>query len=321
MQAIPQKPRFGDQVPPAIFPPLLGLCGLALALARGVEVFGIPKPLVDIVTGAVTLLILFAVLAYSLKLIRRFGTVREDIKTLPGRAGTASMVLSLYCLAAALLPFSATIAKGVLFATFAWHVVLVMLKTRFLVSLPAEQRLITPVWHLSYVGFIVAVLSAAPLGFGQFSMFIFAGTFSAALAIWVLSLRDLLVNQTPPPLRPTLAIHLAPASLFSVATGLLGWTVVSVAFGVLAIGILAALLAKARWLTAAGFSPFWGAFTFPLAAFSSAMMSLAEQSMVFGILGALSLAGALAIIPLIAVRVLKLWASGQLALKTNAARV
>jgi tellurite resistance protein len=81
------------------------------------------------------------------------------------------------------------------------------------------------------------------------------------------------------------------------------------------------LLAKARWLTTAGFSPLWGAFTFPLAAFSSAMMSLAGQSMVFGVLGALSLAGALAIIPPIALRVLKLWASGQLALKTNAARV
>ncbi|GGE41902.1 TDT family transporter [Actibacterium pelagium] len=321
MQAIPQKPRFGDQVPPAIFPPLLGLMGLALALSRGVPVFGIPRPIVDLITGAVTLLLLFAIFAYSLKLIRRFGTLAEDIRTLPGRAGTAAMVVSIYCLAAALLPFSTSVAQVVLFAGLAWHVVLVLFKTRYLLSLPSEQRQITPVWHLSYVGFIVAILAAQPLGYSQLSVVIFCVTVPVAMTIWGLSLRDILTNETPPPLRPTLAIHLAPASLFTVTAGLLGWTLLSFAFGIVAIAIFGTLLVKTRWLTVAGFSPFWGAFTFPLAAFSSAMMSLASLSPVFGILGALSLAGALGVNPLIATRVLKLWASNQLALKTNAARV
>ncbi len=101
----------------------------------------------------------------------------------------------------------------------------------------------------------------------------------------------------------------------------LGSTALGLAFGALAVVMLAVLLSRVFYLTAAGFSPFWGAFTFPLAAFASAMLSLADQGQVFGVVGVLSLAAASAIIPVIAVRILKLWPGGQLTLKTNAARV
>ena len=75
----------------------------------------------------------------------------------------------------------------------------------------------------------------------------------------------------PAALRPLLAIHLAPASLMTVAAGMLDLPGLSLAFLALASLILALLLAAAGWILRAGFSPGWGAFTFPLAAYANAL--------------------------------------------------
>ena len=77
--------------------------------------------------------------------------------------------------------------------------------------------------------------------------------------------------------------------------------------------ILIALVGAARWVLAAGFSPFWGAFTFPLAAFASAVLPLSEGA------GLILLGAAAAVVPVIAWRVLALWPGNRLAGKTNAA--
>ena len=47
----------------------------------------------------------------------------------------------------------------------------------------------------------------------------------------------------------------------------------------LAIAIATVLLAKAAWLTAAGFSPLWAAFTFPFGALAGAALVMAEQNL------------------------------------------
>ena len=84
----------------------------------------------------------------------------------------------------------------------------------------------------------------------------------------------------------------------------------------LLVSSFASLLLSARWLTASGFSPLWGSFTFPLASYAAALISLgghwAEAGMVVLLLAA-------ALIPMIGVRVVKMWATGALAAKTNAA--
>ena len=91
--------------------------------------------------------------------------------------------------------------------------------------------------------------------------------------------------------------------------------------GGLAILILVALLARPRWLLASGFSPLWGAFTFPVAAFSSLMQMLGSvgDGEVFRILGGLALVAATLGIPVVMWKVVQLWGKGQLAVKTNAA--
>ena len=110
-----------------------------------------------------------------------------------------------------------------------------------------------------------------------------------------------------------LAIHLAPAALFSTVAGLTGQPEAALGFALLGAVILAALVTAGRWVLVAGFTPFWGAMTFPLAAYASALLSLAEVP------GLIMLAVSAAVVPVIAWHVLTLWPGNRLATKTNAA--
>ena len=96
-----------------------------------------------------------------------------------------------------------------------------------------------------------------------------------------------------------------------------GQPVLAAGFALAALAILVALAAGANWLLQAGFTPLWGALTFPLAAAATAAM-LALGAPGFWIGGLLTLA-ATALNPWVAQQVLKSWAKGDLGAKTNAA--
>lgn len=304
------------RTPPAIFPPIMGLFGLGLAWRRGAEALGLNPGPAEAILGAVALLWSFAALAYGAKLARRPGVLFEDLRVLPGRAGLAALTLSGLLLAAALVPYAPGAARALLLGGLAVHAALAVAVVVALLRLPPEARGVTPVWHLSFVGFIVGGLSAAPLGLPALGAAILWTTIPAAVAIWVASLVQLVRRVPPAPLRPLLAIHLAPASLFGTVSLIQGLPMLAAVFAVLGGAILAALIGAGRWIAAAGFSPLWGAFTFPLAAYASLLLLLGGMAAWAG--AALALA-ATVIVPWIAFRVMKAWVGGQLAVKTNAA--
>ena len=91
-----QPPAFTNQAnavprwrktPPALFPPILGLFGLAAAWLRTPDAFGAPAGFGQLLSGAMVLVYLFTAGHYVAKLAARPGVVAEDLKTLPGRAG------------------------------------------------------------------------------------------------------------------------------------------------------------------------------------------------------------------------------------------
>ncbi len=304
------------RTPPAIFPPVLGLLGLGLAWRRGAGEFGLPQAIADALLGAVTLLFLFMALTYVVKFMRRPGVVAEDLKILPGRVGLAAGVLSLYLFAGVLTPYSADQARPVLMLSLVLHLALVALLLRQLVAGPPEQRHVTPVWHFSFAGFVVAALVAQGLGLSGLTAALFWVSLPVAVLIWAASADQFRRERVPAPLRPLLAIHLAPAALLGeVALGQ-GMPGLALGFGVVSAVLLAALGLAGRWLLRAGFSPLWGALTFPLAATASFWLSLGGGWRIPG--GLVLVAATLIVIP-IAIQVVKLWAKGQLAVKTNAA--
>lgn len=310
------QPGLFRRTPPAAFPPVLGLLGLGLGWRRGAEAFGVPLGLAEALLGAITLLAAFVVLAYLVKLVRRPAVVLDDLRILPGRAGLAAAVLCLYLMALALGPIAAGLAQTVFALGIVAHLMLNAAVVYTLAKGPAEQRRVNPVWHLTFTGWIVGALAAQGLGYALLATGLFWLSLLAAVTIWTFSLQQLSRERVPAPLRPLLAIHLSPAALLgAVATGFQA-SGIAQAFAILAALGLAALVVKARWLLAAGLSPLWGALTFPLAATANFWLALGD---VWRLPGALTLIAATLIIPPIAFNILRLWARGELAAKTNAA--
>jgi tellurite resistance protein len=194
--------------------------------------------------------------------------------------------------------------------------VLALLLARLLLTLPPEARAVNPTLHLSFVGFIVGAAPALALGWGLLAELLFWAALPVAVGIWGLSLRQFVAAVPPAPLRPLLAIHLAPAALLALVAGLMGKPMLADLF--VGLGAVSALilLAAARWVTASGPSPLWGAFTFPLAALASAMLVAGGLWLWPGLL---LLAVGLVVFPAIAWWVLKRWPGGKLAAVTNAA--
>lgn len=313
------KPGFGRRTPPAIFAPIMGLFGLGLGWRAGAAVFGLTPAIGDIILGAVSVLFVFALVAYLAKPVRRVAVLVEDMRVLPGRAGLAAASLSTMLLAASLAPLAPRVATVLALCAFVIHLGLVALLVYVLRTSPPEGRVVTPIFHLSFVGFIIGGVAANALGHHDIARWIIWAMVIPAAIIWGVSLRQIITRVPPAPLRPLLAIHLAPASLFTIVAHGVGMPVVAHGFAVFAGLIFAALLVSLRWLTISGFSPLWGAFTFPLAAFAAAMVLVSGGMGVWGLGAGAVLALATCVVPVIAFKVLKMWPGGTLAAKTNAA--
>ncbi|TVP72048.1 MAG: tellurium resistance protein [Rhodobacteraceae bacterium] len=306
------KPGLWRRTPPAIFPPIMGLFGLGLGWrAAGVA-------LADAILGAATLLLIFALLAYLAKPLRRPASVIEDLRVLPGRAGLSAASLSVMLMAASLAPFAPRVATLAAIIGFGMHASLVGLLLWVLISGPPEGRVVTPVFHLSFVGFIIGGLAANALGYHELARWVLWVMLVPAGVIWGVSARQLKNRVPPAPLRPLLVIHLAPACLFAIVASGAGMEAAAYGFMALAAAIAVVLLVSVRWLTAAGFTPLWGAFTFPSAAFATALLSVSQGRGAMSLIGLLALGLATLLIVLISYRILKMWPGGTLAAKTNA---
>ena len=312
----PRKPKLFAKTPPAVFSVVLGLLALGLALRRAAVVVGLEAGIVEAVLGAVLAFWVFATLALLYKIARRPVVLLEDLRVLPGRAGMAACSMSAMLAAAVLVPYAPGVAYGVMVGALVVHGVLAALIIWSLLRLPKEQRVVNPVWHLSFVGGIVAAIPALALGRMELAQGLLWGAMPIAGLIWGASLAQLIARIPPAPLRPLLAIHLAPAALFAlVATGL-GQGILAQSFAAIGAVILLALLAGLRWVTTAGFSALWGSFTFPLVSFAAALIGLGGQVEQIG-LGLL--AAAVPVVAGISWKVIAMWPTGKLAAKTNAA--
>ena len=313
-------PEFWRRTPPALFPSMMGLLGLGLAwrAAAGFGAMSI-SPLIGLgVLGVCGILFLFILACYLSKISMRPSVILEDLASVPGRAGVSAMTLSILLFAAAMVPYSPIVASAALFLGLMGHVIVAILIIAVMAR-TAKGFVVSPAWHLSFVGFIVACLSAAPLGYLGLAQTILGVTVLIAALIYGVSLLQLSKSEMPPPLRPMLAIHLAPLSLFASVASLTGQGLIAMVFAALAIGLAAVLVSRLRYITAAGFSPLWGAFTFPMAALSTALFSLSTQVSAFGWVALLPLGLASIMTPIIALRVLRMWSTGALATKTGAA--
>lgn len=312
----PRRPRPFTRTPPAIFPVLLGLLGLALAVRAGSQRLDLPAGPGDTLAGIAVALWGFGALAYLGKLVRRPGVILDDMKAMPARAGIAAGTAGGMAAATLLAAFAPVAAFWLLVAMLVAHGLVAALVLRVLAGLPSEGRVANPGWHLVFVGFIVGAPAAVALGMDGLARALFWTTVPVALLIWSVSAAQLFRRVPPAPLRPMLAIHIAPASLFATTAAATDQPALAVAFAGLGLALLAALILGWAWVIEAGFSPLWGSVTFPVAALAGALLRLDGW---WGSLGTGLLSVAAVVVPVIAWRVLKLWPGNVLADRTGAA--
>lgn len=309
------------RVPPAVFPAILGAMGLALAWRLAAGVFALPVGLAEALAGAMVALFGFAALAYGGKIARRPAVLAEELKILPGRSGVAAAVLCVYLLAGLIGLYLPGVARAVLVVGLGLHVITLAVLVDVLRRGPVEARHVTPVWHLNWVGFIVVARVAVIIGWDGLAAVILWPALAAALLIWAVSAQQLSRALPPAPLRPLLAIHVAPAALLATVALALGidWLGEALSWGALLLLLVLGL--RAGWLLQAGFSPMWGALSFPLSATAGLWLLRVAQSggALDRLIAAVLLVGASMAVLVILFMVLRDWARGRLAVKTNAA--
>jgi tellurite resistance protein len=305
------------RVPPAVFPSIMGLFGLGLAWRRFAVITDLPPALPEALLGGVTLLYLFALAAYGLKLARRPAVLQGDIAVLPGRLGLSAALACSYLLVVALAPYLPGWVGTILVGALVVHLGLILHILPVLRLVPPPARHLKAGGHLYLTSPLVGAMAAAMTGNIAIAQGLLVVTVPVGAAIMGADLVALLRGRSPaPPLRPLLALHLSVASVAGITCGGLGYDTAATGFALLAAVLLCAFVVFGRWLTAGGFSALWSAFTFPLAATASLWLMQGGGWLWAG-QGVLLVATG--IVPAIAFRVMKLWAGGQLAVKTNAA--
>lgn len=254
------------RTPPAIFPVTLGFLGLSLAWRGAATVLPIPTFIGDLLMGVATLFFLFFFVSYIAKFIARPAVLMEDMKTPPARAGVSAMLLSILILSAVLNIFGIR-AGEIWLVGVALYLISILVVGYSIYKLPAEARVFSPFQYLSFVGTIVAPVAGISLGYIEISIWMMWLALPPYIAITIGYGLKLMRVRPPHPLRPSLMMGLAPTALFGIAFGQLGIEWAFQLFYWQALIWVLVLFGVSIWMTEGGWTPIWGGFTFPIAAF------------------------------------------------------
>jgi len=311
----------GRQTPPAIFPVCLGFMSLALGWRTAADVIPAISPDIgNLMLAASTGYFIWFLAFYLRKLSLRPMVLFEDMRTPPARAGIAAMAMAMMMLAAALLPLHIYVPQvwwtGVIMQIAASAIVLYAIAKD-----PQETRYFTTFQYLTFVGPVVGPIAGIPLGYIWQSYVLIYGALIAYVIVTIGILAALWHNPVPPSFRPAMMIFLAPVSILAIGFGALGIDWMFTLFYWVASVIALVLLSKFRWMMQGGYTPVWGVFTFPVAAFlNMQVMAVSKGHGIWAITGVYAgLAFGTPLILWIAYRSSMAWVTGELSQKSGAA--
>lgn len=316
----PQRPLWRS-TPPAIFPVCLGFLALGLGWRSASDVVPVSHEIGDIILGVGSAFFVYYTAFYAIKIMSSPKVLLADMVSAPGRAGIAAGAMSMMMLAAALLPLGLAVPQ------IWWTGVIMQIGASGLGCLailrePPEQRGFSPFQYLTFVGPVVGPIAGIELGYIWQSM---ALTLAALLAYVVITIgyaRRLFRQRPPQAMRPKLMIILAPICLFAISFGLLGVDWMFWIFYVASCIAALVLIPMLPWMMKGGWTPVWAAFTFPLAAFLNLqVMAVAKGGGMPALIGIWVMLGiATPLILGIVYRSVLAWVTGELAIKSGAAR-
>lgn len=206
-----------------------------------------------------------------------------------GFVGAASIGMMLT--AAALLPHAPDLARALLIPAVVLHLAIGLSLLARVLRGEGSSAMLVPPLMIPLVGNVLAPLFLVPLGLPMLGWMLFGVGMLLWLGLQPLLLARLFEAALPPPIRPSLAILLAPSAVGALAVDALGGPPQAfLALYGLAAFTFALLLMVLRHMLGPGFTlGYWG-FTFPLAAFTTATMKIAPGVIGWGMLGLATLA-------------------------------
>jgi tellurite resistance protein len=313
-------PEFWLRTPPALFPCLLGFIGLGLAWRRAAEIWPVTPWIGEGILLVSCVLFMITGTFYHMKLSLRPSIVFEDLKFGPSRGtvSAGSMCLMLY--ATALTPYMYELAQIFWWAAVLQHAAYMVCVTLSLAKSDTKLSEVNPSLILPYVGYIVATIGGPGLGYATLSGFFLMVTIPGCIFIITLSLINLKKHNVNNTLRANYFIILAPLSIYGIGAFNIWSTEVYTVLWYVALVCGLCLLPFLGWFSAGGWSPAWGAFTFPLSAFAGVMLTGVQShfGLVADIGSVVSLGIATLVVPYIVWKTYLHWLEGKLALSTGA---
>jgi tellurite resistance protein len=312
---------FWRRTPPALFPSLLGLFGLALAWRAASSVWDVTAAIGVTIGVIATLILIVTLTSYVVKLLIRPMVLWEDLQIGPARGSVSAGSMCAMALAVFLLPYTSLGAFLVWWMSVALHAVYFVCVLLILMRHKNTFEEISPVLMLPIVGVLVSTLAAPTLGYGTFSLVVLLMAIPLSAAILMISLWNARTHGVPAAQRSSYAILLAPPSVTALGIYALSGSLYYLPVWICASLVGIALLPFVRWMGQGGWSPAWGAFTFPISAFAGVQIYATKSG--FGLVAEVMAVGSLTvatvIVPYIVARTYLSWFQGKLGPATKAA--
>lgn len=270
-------------LPVATFATLMGSTGLTLAWEKAAEVYALPSIVNQALLAFTTLLMVVLGLSYGLKYLRFKEAVCEEFNHPIKISFFPAFSIGLMLLATAYHQYSPAVSLVL------WSIgaVLQLLLTLTLMNTWIHQSRTqvnhtTPAWFIPIVGNIIAPIEAVSLGFVELGWFYFSIGFVYWIVLKVLVFNRVLYHDPlPQNLLPTLFILIAPPAVGFIAYLRLSGGAYDAFAHILyytALFLVILLLTQIGRFARLPFFISWWAYSFPLAAFTTATMLMYQHN-------------------------------------------
>ena len=267
-------------LPLPLFASVMGLSGLAIVWHAVEQRWDLLPVMSNLVTVLALVVFLLLVPLYGCKALRYPQRVMAELRH-PVRINFLPAIsISLVLLGLLLGEHLPSVAMGLWMLGAALHLLLTVIIVTVWLETERPLGSLNPAWFIPAVGNVLVPLVAAPAGYLLIAWFFMAvGLFFWGILITAVFFRLITGPALEPPMRPTLAVMLAPP-----AVAFLSWVALTGEVGIAGhllycIGLFTFLLLipQIPGFLRLPFFPSWWAYTFPLAAFTGASFQFAAQ--------------------------------------------
>jgi len=272
---------FAATMPLPLFASVMGTCGLGLVWHVAEHRWGLPAVISGALTAIALGLLLVLLAAYSFKVVRFRDRVIAELKN-PIRINFLPAIsINLILLGILVRPWLEPAANALWMVGAGVQLILTITIVTIWLNSERPPNSLNPAWFIPAVGNILVPVASVPAGYVMIGWFFFSvGLFYWIILGTIVFHRLVIGDALEPPMRPTLAILMAPPAVAFLAWLQLGESLGGVGLVLYFIGLLNFLLLipQVPGFLKLPFFPSWWAYTFPLAAFTVATFRFASET-------------------------------------------